>query len=236
MSDLVILKSNRYGINLLLDANASFLSIQEAVIEKFQESEKFFKNAKVGISFEGRTLSHEEERSLIEAIHEHSSVEILCIIDQDFKSEESTRQRVESTLATLSQVQPAEGQVDYGDYYKGTLRSGQSIVSEGNLIIVGDVNPGAHVSAAGNIIILGALKGNVQAGNTGDDSCFVFALQMNPIQIQIGTYIAKSPDREKGKRRIRRSGKDNLIEVQIAFVKNDAIYIEPVSKSILKNI
>ena len=44
-------------------------------------------------------------------------------------------------------------------------------------------------------MILGALKGNAQAGCMGDRNCFIFALDMQPIQIQIGDLIAKSPDK-----------------------------------------
>ena len=55
----------------------------------------------------------------------------------------------------------------------------------------------------GNIVILGALKGNVHAGCTGERSCFVFALDMQPIQIQNGDLIAKSPDEPQPKHRVR---------------------------------
>ena len=58
MSQFVVMKSNRYGINLRLDPDCSFRDLLDAIIEKFQESEKFFKNAKVGISFEGRSSSY----------------------------------------------------------------------------------------------------------------------------------------------------------------------------------
>ena len=49
MSQPVILKSNRYGINLILDNNISFAELKKAVLDKFKESEKFFKNASIEI-------------------------------------------------------------------------------------------------------------------------------------------------------------------------------------------
>ena len=64
MSQPVVLKSNRYGINLILDADMPFGQLEEEILEKFRESEKFFKNAKIAISFEGRRLSQEEEFSI----------------------------------------------------------------------------------------------------------------------------------------------------------------------------
>ena len=121
-------------------------------------------------------------------------------------------------------------------FYRGTLRSGQVISSESSVTIIGDVNPGAKIIAQGNIIILGALKGNAHAGCTGDRSCFVFALDMKPIQIQIGDLIAKSPDQAEQKQRTRRKKKQTENEAQIAIAKDGNIYIEPITKNILNTI
>ena len=46
MSQAVVIKSNKYGINLILDKDMPFQELLTAIKEKFQESEKFFKNAK----------------------------------------------------------------------------------------------------------------------------------------------------------------------------------------------
>ena len=45
MSQSVMIKSNKYGINLVLDPNIPFVELLKDVIEKFKASEKFFKNA-----------------------------------------------------------------------------------------------------------------------------------------------------------------------------------------------
>ena len=61
MEQQVILKSNRYGINLILNENLPFEELLDAIILKFHESDKFFKNASIAITFSGRHLSTEEE-------------------------------------------------------------------------------------------------------------------------------------------------------------------------------
>jgi septum site-determining protein MinC len=96
--------------------------------------------------------------------------------------------------------------------------------------MIGDVNPGATVFSNGNIIILGSLKGTAIAGASGNRNAFVLALTMEPMQIQISDVIGRSPDKPKKK-----FGKKE-IDAQIAFVENDNIYIEPVSKSVLNDI
>lgn len=62
------------------------------------------------------------------------------------------------------------------DFIKGTLRSGQVLESETSIIILGDVNPGATVVSKGNVVVLGALKGTIHAGATGNEASFVAAL------------------------------------------------------------
>lgn len=42
-----------------------------------------------------------------------------------------------------------------------TIRSGEEIVSEGDLTIFGRINSGAHIQSSGNLQIFGAISGNV---------------------------------------------------------------------------
>lgn len=88
-----------------------------------------------------------------------------------------------------------------GQFYRGTLRSGQSLESDGSVVVVGDVNPGASVSAKGNVVVLGCAKGYLSAGSGGDDHAFVAALDMQPMQIRIGKHIARSADGEPEKKK-----------------------------------
>ena len=46
MSQSVTIKSNKYGINLVLDADMPFADLIKAVVEKFKASANFFKKRK----------------------------------------------------------------------------------------------------------------------------------------------------------------------------------------------
>ena len=166
MSQSVMIKSNKYGINLVLDPNIPFVELLKDVIEKFKASEKFFKNAELAISFEGRKLSEEEENRIIEAITENTTIQILCIVQNGSEQEAVMKQQIEYYQAVQQQFMNAN--TGSGDFYRGTLRSGQVIESESSVTIIGDVNPGAKIISQGNIVILGALKGNAHAGSAGD--------------------------------------------------------------------
>ena len=98
------------------------------------------------------------------------------------------------------------------------------------------MNPGAKVIAKGNIVVLGALKGTAYAGADGDSTCFVAALDMNPMQIKIGDYIGRSADRKEPVRGFRKKIKEEAAGPQIATVYEQQILIEPISSGLLKNI
>ena len=69
-----------------------------------------------------------------------------------------------------------------------TIRSGQTEdFPQGSLIIYGDVNSGGEVRAGGDIVVLGALRGNAHAGTNGRLSAVVIAMELIPVQLQIGS-------------------------------------------------
>ena len=61
MSQAVIIKSSKNGINLVLDASMPSPELLTEILHKFTEAERFFANASFAISFEGRELSDEEK-------------------------------------------------------------------------------------------------------------------------------------------------------------------------------
>jgi septum site-determining protein MinC len=233
MSQSVVVKSNKYGIHLVLDKDVEFKKILKEVVEKFKDTEKFFKSAKLAISFEGRELSAKQEQEIIDAIMDNTSIKIFCIVDNDPTREEQIRQQIEKYQAAYETQAIDNGGIQF---YRGTLRSGQSIECETGIVIVGDVNPGATVSSYGNIVVLGTVKGNVYAGIGGDDKAFIFALDMDPIQIRIGSIIAKSPDKTFVFGRRRRKAKAAASNPQIAYAKDEMICIEPLTKELISNL
>ena len=76
---------------------------------------------------------------------------------------------------------------------QGTVRSGDRISSNGNLFIIGDVNPGAIVSAKKNIYVWGKLLGIAFAGKGGNKNASIAALYLNPLQLRIADVVAIGP-------------------------------------------
>jgi septum site-determining protein MinC len=78
-------------------------------------------------------------------------------------------------------------------YYKGSLRSGQSLSAFGSIVVIGDVNAGAELIATGDIIVWGTLRGVAHAGAEGDEHASVYALRLEPTQLRIARAIASAP-------------------------------------------
>lgn len=215
----VIIKGNKYGIVVVLDVDMDFEELKVKIAEKFRDSAKFFENAQMAISFEGRKLNNDEQREVLNIIAEETELHVVCVIENDPQKEDVFKKALDEKLMELSNTT--------GQFYKGNLRSGQVLESETSIIVIGDVNPGARIVSKGNIIVLGSLKGTVFAGATGNTNSFVLALDLSPVQIRIADTIARAPDKPV---------KNAVKETKIAFLEDGNIYIEPLSKEVMNDI
>ncbi|MGB4503995.1 MAG: septum site-determining protein MinC [Syntrophaceticus sp.] len=75
-----------------------------------------------------------------------------------------------------------------------TIRSGQRVFYPGNVVVLGDVNPGGEVIAGGNIIVMGTFRGIAHAGALGKGDAIVAALRLEPSQLRIAEYITRAPE------------------------------------------
>ncbi|MHB2019143.1 MAG: septum site-determining protein MinC [Candidatus Xenobia bacterium] len=78
-----------------------------------------------------------------------------------------------------------------------TLRSGQRVDFDGNVIIVGDVNAGAHVEASGDVIVMGALRGTAHAGARGRSASTIYAHTMQAAQVRIAGIVGELPTKSQ---------------------------------------
>jgi len=77
---------------------------------------------------------------------------------------------------------------------KGMVRSGQTLTEEGNILFLGDVNPGGTIISSGSIYIMGSLRGMAHAGFDGDESAIIAASHLRPTQLRIASIISRPPD------------------------------------------
>lgn len=79
-------------------------------------------------------------------------------------------------------------------YVNQTLRSGQILEYDGNVVIIGDCHPGSEIKATGDITVWGVLGSIAHAGAKGNKEAKIRALKMNAVQLRIADCYSRRPD------------------------------------------
>ena len=212
MSNHVIIKGKNDRLVIALNPDIDFLDICDILKTKILEAKNFIGNSRMAIEFSGRTLTNEEENILIGIITDNSNIVISYIFSKRADSDEEI---------DLEHLNPLieEGKTHF---FRGTLRSGSKIESDGNVVVLGDVNPSSIIKARGNVIVLGHLNGTVYAGLGGDDRAFIGAVHFNPIQLTIGMRTITDIQNEiLDSTRVNRKDK-----FKVARIRNQEIVVE----------
>ncbi len=226
MTQAVVIKSKCYGIHLVLNSDVPFPELLEAVIEKFADSGDFFKNANVGISFEGYELTPEQEYELIAVIEAHTSINIVCIMEEEQVREACVLAETEALIR--------ERVTNHAVFHYGSLKPGDDLHADAGLVVIGNVPKGAKVTAGGNLIIFGTLDGFAHAGAYGDLAAYIAALSIDTGQIQIGKILFLPPE-NSGKKKggfLRRRKEGESFSPQIARVRDGHVIMEPCTKDL----
>jgi septum site-determining protein MinC len=193
-------KGTKDGLIIHLNEVSDFEYVREQLIKKLEMARNFFAGAKVA-AIEGRSLTENEEKEIIDIINNRFG---MVMVEKNNNSIEK-----EDIFKGLD-----EG---HTKFLRWTLRSGSKIEFKGNVVVMGDVNPGAEIIAHGNIVVMGALRGVAHAGANGNTKAFVAAIKLQPTKLRIANYIARAPDRNYYKPEY----------PEIAFINEDMIIIEP---------
>ena len=219
MKENITIKKFPNGITLCLSQEVPFEELLEEIAVKFQQSRHFFRDAKVALALEGRILTDDDERKIVNTIHINSDLKILCLIG---KNEDTNR----SFVKAIQKVEMQHTE-NIGRFYHGSLNNNQVIETESSIVVLGDVNPGCCVVAAKDIIIIGALYGEAYAGTNGEDGHYIVALEMSPDKIKIGDFRYKHKEKN-------RWGFKAKVQPKIAYVKDKHIAVEPITKELLE--
>ena len=224
MKNAVVIKSFQNGLSIFLDDEIPFSELIEEIAFKFREAAHFFKDASMAVSFEGRELSDQEERQIVNTITANSNLNVVCIMG---KNEETNKNYVKAMQKLSYHQQVME---NAGQFYKGTLKDGQVLETENSVIVLGDVYPGASIISNKDIIILGGLYGQAYAGGGGDEGHFVVALEMSPEKLKIGDFKYKTSEKQS------RWSIKPKIQPKIAFVRDQRVVTEPITKELLNDL
>ncbi len=184
MKKCISINLKRNEIVIKINEDATQEEIVNDLKKKLPELKKLYKDEKTPITVTGKILKNKEIDEIQELIKDKIDVQI------EFDSPKSLG------LYSIKKTFEKKTEISETRYYRGSLRSGQKMESEGSLVILGDVNSGAEVMAADNIVVLGALRGLAHAGAKGNKQAIIAAGLLDTVQIRIAN-IVKEIDRDE---------------------------------------
>ncbi|MFJ5715524.1 septum site-determining protein MinC [Neobacillus sp. NPDC093127] len=177
----VTIKGTKEGLVLHLDDSCSYEELKRELDQKLSanlktQDERHIISVKVEIG--NRYLPANLQEELKSLIRQKKNLVVDEIISNVITKEEAKALRADTEVITVSRI----------------VRSGQVLEVPGDILLIGDVNPGGTVIAGGNIFIMGVLKGMAHAGCFGNEQAVIAASSMKPSQLRISDYLNREPE------------------------------------------
>ena len=206
MNENIIFKASKNKLIVVFNdgkKNFNFNEVRNSFCERLDKSEKFFcgKNKiDFDIEFKGYDFSSEQKEKLTSIFYDKIKVDV-DLPKKNFEVKKDSETVGNDDLKSI--------------VYKNSLRSGQFLHYDGNVILIGDVNSGAEIVATGNIFVMGKVKGMLHAGANGNKNCIITALNIFATQIRIADIISCIPEEKIIKQASR------------VYISDDKLYISP---------
>lgn len=167
-------------------SNEIEVEVEEIEPEKCKIEEIEVGEPKDGLSYE--LIEHESI--------ENEKIEVVEKSEEELEAEEKLEELIDEENEQVSEKEASIYEISKFPtlYLQQTLRSGQTMSYDGNIVLIGDANPGSEIIAKGDITVWGILGGIAHAGARGNDWAKIRALKMNAIQLRISGFYARRPD------------------------------------------
>ncbi len=172
----VTIKGTKDGLTLYLDDTCSFQDLEREIdilLSKRQYVQEDSPLIGVVLKVGNRYLTEQQEERLKILIRKKRNLFVQSIDSNVMTKEEAERWKKETEIVSVAKI----------------IRSGQVLKVSGDLLLIGDVNPGGTVMASGNIFIMGSLKGSAHAGTEGNRDAIIAASSMDPLQLRISDVL-----------------------------------------------
>jgi len=206
----IAIKGTRNGLLLTLEPETSFSELLNALSYRLSEAPGFFRGASLALDTRRRDLRTSERTQLEELLANYQMS--VTSLEQTLKAKQEELVTVPPdipsdivlmpTFTAEFQSEQASEQIERLDprdsddtlFLRRTIRSGQAIQHASNIVILGDVNPGAEIISGGDVLVWGVLRGMVHAGYPNNESAIVCSLLLAPVQLRIAHLLSRPPD------------------------------------------
>ncbi|WP_068615760.1 septum site-determining protein MinC [Paenibacillus tuaregi] len=201
-SNHVTIKGTKDGLIFLLDDQCEFSELLEDLRYKLEHSHQ---NILTG------PIIHVDVKLGMREVTEGQKTELLDTLKQ------------KGNLLIRSIDTPAQSMLEVDQnqltIHTGMIRSGQVLHHEGNILFLGDVNPGGTLECTGDIFIMGALRGMAHAGVNGNMEAVIAASYLAPTQLRIAEVISRPPDEWENRE----------TSMEFAFLKDGVMQIDKIT-------
>ncbi|GIO43602.1 septum site-determining protein MinC [Paenibacillus apis] len=175
-SNHVTIKGIKDGLVFLLDDKCEFNLLLEELRYKLEHSHQNILTGPiihVDVKLGTRNVTEEQKQAILDILGQKGNLLVRSVEAPEPETADET-----NGLTTMS----------------GIVRSGQMLHHEGNLLFLGDVNPGGTICCTGDIFVLGSLRGMAHAGFGGQEEAVIAASYFAPTQLRISETISRPPD------------------------------------------
>lgn len=191
----VVIRESQGGIIICLDSQGSFPALKQQLSDKLEAFDDLLTGVQVVLDVGQRKLNKKEVQELKNLLLEQG-LHLKKLVSRgksvDLKDNKGQVEVVSTPPARLTSQEAETSEETI--LIKRTLRSGQRVFFPGNIVVLGDVNPGAEVIAGGNVLVMGSMRGLAHAGALGSEQAVVVAYRLNPTQLRIANHITRAPE------------------------------------------
>ncbi len=191
MTEDLIIKGYPHGIRLVMNPDISIEQLLTSVCVKFAESKRFWGEATMSLTIEGRSLSNEELEAVIQSIERNSEVTISIVNTKDRFFEKEMARKKDAFFFEKTR--------DYLKIHDGNVANGQKVISSYGLLVTGDIEPGGTAECGGSLIVLGTIAGKAYAGRDIGKSARVLTSGIQEADMSIGSVRENFSVRNKAR-------------------------------------
>lgn len=203
-NQLVNIKGRSDGIAVEV-GRGSWPEILGVLTKRLEQSAGFFRDGSVALDVGARPVVEDELRQFAAVLTQFEMKLGVVRTSSERTFQAALATGMTATLespegAPVATAAPAATNTDAASYfvYRGYLRSGHRLRRKENVLVIGDINPGAEVFSEGDILVWGRLRGVVHAGVGGNRRAIVAALDLEPTQLRIADVTTIGPDPKPG--------------------------------------
>ncbi|MDY6352470.1 MAG: septum site-determining protein MinC [Lachnospiraceae bacterium] len=179
MTEDLIIKGYPHGIRLVMNPDIPIEQLLTSLCVKFAASKKFWGEATMSLTIEGRQLDDQELEAVIQSIERNSDVTVSLVSTRDRVFEKEMTRKKDAFYFAKTR--------DYLKIHDGDIDMGRKVISSYGLLVTGDIMSGGSAECGGSLYVLGTIAGKASAGKViGKNACIV-ASGISDADLSIGS-------------------------------------------------